>query len=111
MADGSYAIKSTEYSAEYSAAKAFDGNASTAWSSAGGTPAGQWLGHGFASKVDVVEVAITMKSTGSGGFRVNQMPKDFRVQFSDDLGFSWTTKATFTDTPPWVFGETKVFAV
>lgn len=111
LADGSYALKSSEYSTTEGANKAFDGNVGTAWSSNSSTPAGQWLGHGFASKVDVAEVAITMKSTADGGFRVAQMPKNFRVQFSDDLGFSWTTKATFTDNPPWVFGETKVFAI
>lgn len=111
LADGSYAASSSEYSTAYSASKAFDSNLDTAWSSDGASVAGQWLGHGFTSLVDVVEVAITMKATSSGGFRVAQMPKNFRVQFSDDLGFSWTTKATFTDNPPWVFGETKAFAI
>lgn len=111
LADGSYAIKSSEYSSADSASKAFDSNLDTAWSSDGASVAGQWLGHGFTSLVDVVEVGITMKATSSGGFRVAQMPKNFRVQFSDDLGFSWTTKATFTDNPPWVFGETKAFAI
>ena len=111
LADGSYALSSTEYSNADSASKAFDSNLDTAWSSDGTSVAGQWLGHGFTSLVDVVEVAITMKATSSGGFRVAQMPKDFRVQFSDDLGFSWTTKATFTNNPAWVFGETKVFAI
>ena len=111
LADGSYALSSTNYSTTDSASKAFDSNLDTAWSSDGSSVAGQWLGHGFTSLVDVVEVGITMKATSSGGFRVAQMPKNFRVQFSDDLGLSWTTKATFTDTPAWVFGETKVFAI
>lgn len=111
LGDGSYALSSTNYSTTYSASEAFDSNLNTAWSSDGTSIVGQWLGHGFTSLVDVVEVGITMKATSSGGFRVAQMPKDFRIQRSDDLGMTWTTMATYTNTPAWTFGETKVFAV
>jgi hypothetical protein len=84
------------------AANAFDNTGGTVWS-ASSAAVPQWLRYQFPAPVDVLEIAITVNSSGDG------QPKNFDVQYSDD-GTNWTTEWSEQGVV-WTLGETKTFSI
>lgn len=93
---------SSEYPGGYQASKAFDGNFSTLWHSGTGSLP-QWLAYDFGSAVEVVGVRIMPRQEN-----VNQSPKDFKLQYSDD-GSSWADAFSIAGVTSWSLGIPQSF--
>lgn len=89
-------------------ANAFDGSSTTLCSSAASLSKDVKMGIGyvFATAVDVGSV----KLKNADGY-ANHMPVHFSVQYSDDLGGTWTTYANFEDTGTWSNGEQRTYTL
>lgn len=96
---------STEYSGSYDAAKAFDNNDNTFWSSTG-VRAPHWIKYDFGVGItkNIVQVSYKIRADGY----VNQAPKELALQYSDDDS-SWYTLLIVFDEPVWGIGETRTF--
>ncbi|HET7095278.1 MAG TPA: discoidin domain-containing protein, partial [Thermomicrobiales bacterium] len=101
QATGGTASASSEYSATYAAAKAFDGNAATLWATANGV-AYSTLTYQFATAVEVAEASLTARSDGFA----NTTPAYTGWCYSDD-GTHWTT-AWRDQQSGWSLGETRI---
>ena len=78
----------------YPLSNAFDGNrggdVGQCWVSPS-TTMPQWIGYSFAGDTAVASVIWVNRTWAN-----SQTPKDFQVQYADDVGGPWTTIATFT---------------
>lgn len=110
VATGGTATSSSQYSTNFTADKAFDGNQDTSWSSSNGGATGAWVAYRLPSSQAIVEVALSMQNSNTGGVREAQMPGAFHVQYSGD-GVNWTTKKSFTGIAAWSLGQTRVFSL
>jgi hypothetical protein len=88
------------------AAKAYDGNAATAWAAANTIPS--WLGYSHLAPFDCAEVML--RAWGDATFW-NLAPKDFTIQKSTDYGMTWTTMRTVTGEVWSSAGQIKTFSV
>lgn len=107
QATGGAPVFSSQYDANWSAAKAFDGvvTGDTGWSSVINDIAGAYIGYAFAAPRLVANITIVAR-TSSGGR--DGMPKDFVVQSSDD-GSNWTTEWSVTGQTAWGSNEMRTF--
>lgn len=101
------ASSSSNHDASTNAAKAFDDNASTFWSSAGGGVSPQWIQYDFGTSTEVKELYL---QAGNSAARADRAPEDFSVQYSDD-GSTWTTLDTFTGEAAWSSGESRTYTL
>jgi hypothetical protein len=88
--------------------RAFDDDPNTHWLSEGDIHPGPdwWIQYQFGSAVDVAELVL---KHWSGGV-TSRMPKDFQLQYSNDLE-AWTTAGSWTDQTGWTAGEERAFVV
>lgn len=86
------------------ASNAFDGNASTFWSTADAAKP-SWLAYQMPAASSIRSVSIQAGDTAA---RAARAPKDFAIQYSTD-GASWTTAYVFNGETGWALGETRVF--
>lgn len=101
---GGTATASTEYDANYSAAKAIDGTKSgdNGWSTTIGNTAPSWLAIEMTSAALVDSVSIW------GYIQSDQAIKDFDIQSSAD-GSTWTTEWSVTGQTAWGINEMRTF--
>jgi len=85
---------SSQYSASYSAEKAFDSENDDRWCSAEGFPAKIWFQ--FTSAVKVVKISFSSPEPSRGHQKWKQSPKAFQVIASDDCS-NWDTLLSVTD--------------
>ena len=104
---GGTASADSFYSAGYDASKAFDGVATTNWTSTGAVYP-HWIQYAFSSPVSVAEVAIQVASGTYG--TVNESPKDFTIEYSDN-GASWLVAKTIIAGTFWAFSEQRLYSV
>jgi len=111
---GGTASASTEYGSGWVAAAAFDGTVSgdQGWASASVAAGaiGQWLAYDFGAgnAKDIIEVRIVSRSNPAG---LNQTPKYFRIEYSDD-GTSWSQRGMVqVSTADWTANETRTFSI
>lgn len=88
------------------ASNAFDGNPATIWATAAGQRYPTWIRYQFPSPVAIRQIMLQSRS----GAEVNQNPRDFTVEYSDD-GASWTAIASFTNVTGWASSEIRTFLV
>ena len=92
----------------YPASNAFDADTSSLASSdlalADGHRAA--VGYLFSTAVDVGSVKLT-----AGTAYQSHMPRDFVVQYSDDLGATWETYGIFSDTATWTASEERTYTL
>lgn len=90
LCTGGTAISSGDYSVDFPASEAFDGNLAgtpgLGWAAESAT-ADRWIGYQFPSPTLVTEFRIIG--------RVEEYPVDFQIQFSND-GSTWYTTKTYT---------------
>lgn len=96
---GGTASSSSDYSATYNAAKAFDGNNANYWYSATGSSLPQWIKYDVGSSVRgrYLELRPYTVSSGSNIVADASSPKTFTLQGSDDNS-TWTTLLSITGT-------------
>lgn len=103
--NGGTASASSQWSASYVPANAFNNNyAGNPWHSANGGGLPQWLQYQFPAPVDVAELVLQARADGEN----NAAPKTFSLQWSDD-GVAWTTLFTHTTNGTWTTGEVRTF--
>ncbi|MGE5515318.1 MAG: hypothetical protein ACM31D_05800 [Bacteroidota bacterium] len=103
MPSGS-ASASSEYSSSAQAWKAFDGNTSTAWTSANTVTTG-WLSYAFPASKVVKSYSIVALGDGSA-------PKNWTFEARTVAGSgSWTVLDTRTSVTAWTAGVAQVFSV
>lgn len=110
IASGGLAIAS---SAEpgYPASNAFDGSATTYWTSVTGDASDfAWIGYRFPQDVSISQVALTSHNDGTSGQQSTSatVPSYLLVEYSDD-GSSWTTAWVEENVAPFRAGETRTF--
>jgi hypothetical protein len=88
---------SSEYSAPYTADKAFDGSNTTSWFSGSGFP--QWLQYEFAAPIDIVEYKLRAPYSYP-----QEAPKTWTFSHNDGAG-GWTEVDAQTDAPNWSADE------
>lgn len=86
------------------ASNAFDGIASTIWSSESNVPGPQWLRYQFGSAVSVREIAI---QAGDNATRANRAPQNFTVEWFN--GSTWVVAYTAPTQSAWSIGEQRVY--
>lgn len=111
---GGSAIASSSFAGDWGPDNCFDdvlgGGQGPSWSSASGASFPHWIGYHFPAAVEVAEVLLAFPTTGDGGVRVAQSPKDFAIQWSND-GAAWTTAYAFTGINAMAFGETRLYSL
>lgn len=101
---GGTATASSEYSVDFAAAKAFDNDAATRWSTVAGVTSG-WIAYQFTAAVEVLEYTIQASSVAGA-----RSPKDWNLEWSDD-GTNWTIVETREGYGTWATGEIKTFTL
>lgn len=91
---GGTATASSNFSAAYAAALAFDGVEATGWCTADGAATDAWLAVHLPAPVDVRSMALVV-SVGGGGLRITGT---VHLQTSPD-GVGWTTVASIFPAP------------
>lgn len=107
VCDGGTPLASSQYSASYTVAQAFDGSLITLpWHAANGSSPPQWVRYDFGAgnERDINEVRISARQSTWA----NQAPGDFSIQFSDD-GVTWTEKWAVTGEGGWTGYEVRRF--
>ena len=91
VCSGGTASASSQYSASYSADKAFAGDgATTRWAaSSGAPPPYQWIEYDFGAGNDKAIVEVAIMGASDLGNTLTQSPGTFIVEFSDD-NIAWT---------------------
>jgi hypothetical protein len=117
LCEGGTAVSSPFYSDGgdwiCTAAKAFDNDSTTPqslWHSRDAWTLPVWLGYQFAAPVDIVEVAITFRTTWQSQSNTGQSIRDFTMQWSDD-GVAWNDQISFATLAVWGYSETRVFSL
>lgn len=102
---GGTASASSIYGSGYEAARAFDGNNATVWSSATSQARNSWLKYDYGSgnEKEIVEYAVTCNTN-------QYSPRGFFVQWSDD-DIDWTTAGpVVSGEVSWTNKEQRVFS-
>src|SRR5262245_15623648 len=101
---GGTASAESQWDATFSAANAFDGNASTRWAN-GPDPSPSlpdWLEYQFPSAVSIVEYRIQAANAFANG-----SPKNWTFEFWD--GSAWVVIDTRWNEPSWTTGEVRTY--
>lgn len=98
------AFSNSEYSSDYSAAKAYDGNLATAWITVINHISGSYNSMTWGAPRDVKQVALT---AGNSGAFTAQMVKDFSIEYWD--GAAWIVAKQFFNQTGWGVSETRLF--
>lgn len=103
------AISNSEFGGSLVKANAFDNSSATDWASTFPFAPGSYIGWdaGAGTPIDVEEFTLASRTTDVSNAG-NQSPKDFALQFSDDLA-TWTTKFQFVNITGWGVGEVRTF--
>jgi hypothetical protein len=99
-------FSSSDFNGSTGADKAFDNDPALAWASGSGLP--QQIGYDFGAGNDVFIEELTM-TTQTSALYVDQFPKDFSIQYSDD-NIAWTTLKSFVSDAPVAQGDTLVYS-
>lgn len=98
----------------FPASNSFDGNLSSLTSSAVTTLVAKTndnymsVGYQWATTKAVGKVVVTAPTSS---FNANNSPKNFAVQYSDDLGASWVSYAIFGNQTAWGVNEVRTFTL
>lgn len=88
---GGVATASSSYSAEFTAAAAFDGNPATQWSSLTASSTTEWLRYDLLEARPVRSFRLQLNQSPADG------PGDFAIEGSNDSGATWVTIWEFKD--------------
>lgn len=103
---GGTASASDYYTSTYVPEKAFDGDTGTTWHSQKNMAFPYFLGYEWPTEVAIDAIRIKSAST-----RIERMPTQFEIQFSED-GVTWETTADgLITTPAWGANESREFPV
>lgn len=104
---GGTASASSFYGVGYEPSVAFDGNKTTDafWTTVQYQQNNSWIMYDFGAgnEKDIVEFAVTSRQAS-----LNQTPRDFYLQWSDD-SISWHTAAICIDQTGWTSNQTRTF--
>lgn len=92
--------------AGFESSNAFDGSASTFWSTGSGSVSPAWIAYQFPAQIALR--AITIKA-GDTSARALRAPKDFLIQRSYN-GTAWATVKTVTGETGWGIGAVREFS-
>lgn len=110
LCTGGTAFASSQYSASYNAAKAFDGSLGTYWNAFNLTMP-QFVGYHLAAASSVVEMALSARNVASN----DGMPVDFALQYSTNsttgADGTWTTLWSVDHQAAWAASEVRTFDV
>jgi len=101
---GGTAYASSVYGASYAASRAFDGNITTAWSTAGDQAINSWIAYdyGAGNEKDILEVAVRCDNGTS------YAPKSIQIEYSDD-GVGWFFYGWYGNQTGWAAREERLF--
>lgn len=123
VATGGTPSASSQFSAAYSAAKAFDGLttdtgagngwAALAFAGSDGLSSRPWIKYDFGAgnEKDIAEIVIF--APGASGLAVNELPTAWSLQWSDD-NVTWVTQRSYafnSETAAWTFSTSRVYDV
>jgi hypothetical protein len=100
LCTGGTAFSSSNWSASYLPANAFDNNISNAWHSANGSVLPQHIGYQFPAPVDIIEISIRARGDGENGVA----PRAWTLEYSND-GITYTPLFSMSGQPAWTTSE------
>lgn len=102
----------SSFQAGWEPTKAFDGikTGDQGWASANADIDGAWIGYDFGAGNDKEIVEISITSRGTGGASIQQSPRIFWFEFSDD-NTTWYRIGGGEMAPAWGLNETRTYEV
>lgn len=110
---GGTPFSSSNYDANWTATKAFDGikTGDQGWASSTSQTWPTWIGYDFGvgNEKDIVQFSITSRQYNP--WHITDSPKNFKLQFSDDNIWWYDAGAPFADVSGWGANETRTFDI
>lgn len=110
---GGTSFSSSDYDANWLHTKAFDGikTGNQGWASSTSQTWPTWIGYDFGegNEKDIIQFNIISQQNNPG--HINESPKNFKLQFSDDNIWWYDAGAQFTNVSDWGANETRTFNI